>query len=76
MRGVTLFAMPVPSDAPHNPDGTDPVFGPQMTVIANQTPPVRKPPSHRPWADWLVISITLACAWCGLCWLVQAITES
>ena len=75
MRGVALFAMPVPSDAPHKSDGTDPGFGPQMTVIANQTPPARKPPPRQPWTDWLVISVTLAGAWCGLCWLVQAMTE-
>ena len=46
-----------------------------MTVIANQTPPARKPPPRQPWTDWLVISVTLAGAWCGLCWLVQAMTE-
>lgn len=46
-----------------------------MSVIANQTPPARKPHSHQPWADWVVITIMLAGAWCGLCWLVQAMTE-
>ena len=42
-----------------------------MTLMENQTPD-KKPRARKPWADWAVITLTLACAWCGLCWLVQA----
>jgi hypothetical protein len=44
-----------------------------MTVIGNQIPEPRKPRPHRAWADWLVISLTLAGTWFGLCQLVQYI---
>lgn len=40
-----------------------------MTMIANQTPP-KKRRARRPWRDWLVITVTTAGAWSGLCWLV------
>lgn len=41
-----------------------------MTVIANQTPPSRKPRRRQPWRDWLVITLTACGAWFALCWLV------
>jgi hypothetical protein len=47
----------------------------QMMVIQNQTPEPRKPRPRRPWADWLVITLTLASAWYGVCQLVQLMIE-
>jgi hypothetical protein len=47
----------------------------QMTVIQNQTPEPRKPQPRYPWADWLVITLTLASAWYGVCQLVQLMIE-
>ncbi|HEX4117710.1 MAG TPA: hypothetical protein VHX99_02820 [Rhizomicrobium sp.] len=68
--------MPVPSVAPQTLTG--PFRGPammQMTVIQNQTPEPRKPQPRYPWADWLVITLTLASAWYGVCQLVQLMIE-
>ena len=42
-----------------------------MTVIGNQIPEPNKPRPRHAWADWLVISLTLAGMWVGLCRLVQ-----
>jgi hypothetical protein len=47
-----------------------------MTVIQNETPEPSNRPPLRPWADWLVITVALASAWCGVCALVQLMIGS
>jgi hypothetical protein len=66
--------MPGPVRHPAQPwrDRPGPSKWREMTVVPNQPPARRKP--RRPCLDWLVVMLTLAFVWCGLCWLVQVMT--
>jgi hypothetical protein len=42
-----------------------------MRVIENQSPEPRQARRRHAWAEWLIMTLALASAWCGVCALVQ-----